>query len=101
MFNFKNLFRRKTTTDSEEFSDSPARRWFLKGSVIGMGAISAVAGLTGLAKSKNIDLKRVYREEVLPGDKILVKNGFEEVSKEETDEIIQQFVNDYKYKKLS
>lgn len=97
MFSF---IKKKLTASKDTLALT--RRWFLKGAVIGGGSIAAVASLVGLTKTvyaKNN--QEAYDRDVIPGDKILQDNGFEEVSKQETDAMIQMFVNDYPKKKLS
>ncbi|MBT4836746.1 MAG: hypothetical protein HON94_05310 [Methylococcales bacterium] len=98
---FKSFFKRFQGQKKKQKDGTDSRRWFLKGTaVFGTAAIAAIS----LARSVNLkrgpaDLQQAYEDDVLPGDRILKERGFEEVSKEETDAMVQMFVNDYDKKR--
>ncbi len=86
-------------------SDEPshARRWFFKG-VATAGVVMASAASLGatLRGGKNkVDYQAAYDRDVIPGDKILQQNGFEEIDQQEKEEMVQMFIDDYKNKKTA
>lgn len=101
MFNILKKLKKTTPEDGQLGEVSQTKRWLFKGVATAGIAAATVGGWMGLqSKSKeNIDYQAAYDQDVLPGDKILQQNGFEEISREETEEIVQMFVDDYKHKR--
>ncbi len=91
----------KLFTSNKKDEPSQARRWFFKGvAVAGVAAASTGGIAASLRNGKTeVDYQAAYDEDVLPGDKILQKNGFEEISQQEKDEMVQMFIDDYEDKK--
>ncbi len=80
---------------------SQTKRLLFKGAATAGVAFAALGGWVGI-RAKNKDKKNyqaAYDQDVLPGDKILKKNGFEEISKNETEAMVKMFIDDYKHKK--
>ena len=80
---------------------SQTRRWFFKGIAMTGVAIASIAGLGADIRGgkTDMDYQAAYDRDVVPGDKILQQNGFEEIDQQEKDEIVQMFVDDYEHKK--
>ena len=77
------------------------RRWFFRGIATAGVAIASIAGLGAAIRGgkTDMDYQAAYDRDVVPGDKILQQNGFEEIDQQEKDEIVQMFVDDYEHKK--
>ncbi len=90
------LFASKKTREP-----SKTRRLFFKGvATAGVAVASAGAFASSLRNGKTeMDYQAAYDQDVLPGDKILQKNGFEEISQQEKEEMLQMFIDDYEDKK--
>ena len=90
LFKFKNL-------------DEPSqtRRWFFKGVATAGVAVASVAGLGAAIRGRktDVDYQAAYDRDVVPGDKILQQNGFEEIDQQEKNEMVQMFIDDYENKK--
>ena len=88
-----------------EFSQpiSQSKRLLFKGMATAGMAVAVIASWKNTRKtSKTNDttnLQAAYDQDVLPGDEVLTKNGFEEISKQETQEIVQMFIDDYEKKR--
>ncbi len=80
---------------------SQARRMFFKGvATVGVAVASAGALASQLRSGKTeMDYQAAYDRDVIPGDKILQDNGFEEISKQEKEDMLQMFIDDYDNKK--
>tara|TARA_Y100000310_G_scaffold237557_1_gene240838 strand:- start:153 stop:446 length:294 start_codon:yes stop_codon:yes gene_type:complete len=78
-----------------------ARRWFFKGNATAGVAITSIAGLgAAIRRGKtDRDYQAAYDRDVVPGDKILQQNGFEEIDQQEKNEMVQMFIDDYENKK--
>jgi len=76
---------------------SQTRRLFFKGvATAGIAVASAGAFAATLRSGKmEMDYQAAYDRDVIPGDKILQKNGFEEISQQEKDDMLQMFIDDY------
>ena len=100
---FKLFKKRQQSTDASGQLDevSQTKRWLFKSVATAGVAATAIGGWIGVSsKSKQeIDPQAAYDQDVLPGDKILQGNGFEEISQEETEEMVQMFINDYEHKR--
>ena len=99
MFNILNKFRKKKENIDQLGEVSQTRRLFFKGVAVAGGALAAVGSIVGIRHKAKMDYQAAYDQDVLPGDKILQKNGFEEISKDEKDAMLSMFIDDYKYKK--
>lgn len=80
---------------------SQARRWLFKGGAAAGVAVATFGGWIGVKAGikEEMDCQAAYDQDVVPGDKILQHNGFEEISRDETDAMVQMFINDHKHKK--
>ncbi len=80
---------------------SQPRRWFFKGVATAGIAIASVASLGAAIRDgkKEMDYQAAYDRDVVPGDKILRQNGFEEIGQQEKEEMVQMFIDDYENKK--
>ena len=80
---------------------SQARRLFFKGMATAGVAIASIAGLGAAMRGGKTDrdYQAAYDRDVVPGDKILRQNGFEEIAQQEKDEMLQMFIDDYENKK--
>ncbi|MCP4370478.1 MAG: hypothetical protein GY797_20555 [Deltaproteobacteria bacterium] len=80
---------------------SQPRRWFFKGVATAGVAIASIAGLGAAVRAgkAEMDYQAAYDKDVIPGDKILQQNGFEEIDQQEKDEMVQMFIDDYENKK--
>ncbi len=80
---------------------SQARRLFFKGVATAGVAVASVSAFAGSFRNgkAEVDYQAAYDKDVLPGDKILQKNGFEEISRQEKEEMLQMFIDDYEDKK--
>ncbi|MCP3687648.1 MAG: hypothetical protein GY784_04465 [Gammaproteobacteria bacterium] len=79
---------------------SQARRMFFKGvATAGVAVASATAFASQLRSDKTeMDYQAAYDRDVIPGDTILQKNGFEEISQQEKEDMLQMFIDDYENK---
>ncbi|HJL66225.1 MAG: hypothetical protein QF586_01415 [Arenicellales bacterium] len=80
---------------------SQARRLFFKGMATAGVAIASITGLGAAMRGGKTDrdYQAAYDRDVVPGDKILQQNGFEEIAQQEKDEMVQMFIDDYENKK--
>ncbi len=80
---------------------SQARRWFFKGVATAGVAVASVAALGAAVRGgkTEVDYQAAYDRDVIPGDKILQQNGFEEIDRQEKDDMVQMFIDDYQDKK--
>ncbi len=79
---------------------SQTRRWFFKGVATAGVAIASIAALGAAFRDGKTDqdYQAAYDRDVIPGDKILQQNGFEEIGQQEKDEMVQMFIDDYENK---
>ncbi len=91
----------KLFASNKKDEPSRTRRWFFKGvATAGIAVASAGAFATSFRNGKSeVDYQAAYDKDVLPGDKVLQKNGFEEISQQEKEEMLQMFIDDYEDKK--
>ncbi len=101
MFNVLKKYRKPDQQTEQPDDISQTKRWLFKGAATAGVALAAFGGWIGLRSDKEnkINYQAAYDQDVLPGDKILQQNGFEEISKEETETIVQMFIDDYEHKK--
>ena len=80
---------------------SQTRRWFFKGVATAGVAVASIAGLGAAIRGRktDVDYQAAYDRDVVPGDKILQQNGFEEIDQQEKDEMVQMLIDDYENKK--
>ncbi len=80
---------------------SQGRRLFFKGAATAGVALASLGSMAAALRkgTTKIDYQAAYDKDVIPGDKILQENGFEEISTEEKDEIVQMFIDDYEKKR--
>jgi len=91
-----NLFKSNNSNEP-----SQARRWFFKGVATAGVAVASIGGIAAAFRNgkTEMDYQDAYDQDVIPGDKILQKNGFEEISSQEKQEMVQMFIDDYEKKK--
>ncbi|MCP4487204.1 MAG: hypothetical protein GY820_07790 [Gammaproteobacteria bacterium] len=91
----------KLFASKKKSEPSRARRMFFKGmATAGVAVASAGAFASQLRNGKSeMDYQAAYDQDVIPGDKILQENGFEEISQQEKEEMLQMFIDDYEDKK--
>lgn len=79
---------------------SQARRWFFKGVATASIAVASIGGIaTAFRQGKaEMDYQAAYDKDVIPGDKILQQNGFEEIGQQEKQEMVKMFIDDYEKK---
>jgi hypothetical protein len=99
MFNVFKWFNKEKKDPNQLGKVSQTRRFFLKGAAMAGGALAAAGSIAGIRSKIKEDYQAAYDRDVLPGDKILQNNGFEEVSKAETEAMVQMFIDDYKHKR--
>lgn len=84
-------------------SDGPSqtRRWFFKGVATAGVALASIGGIAAALRQgkTEMDYQAAYDQDVIPGDKILQNNGFEEISQQEKEEMVQMFIDDYENKR--
>ncbi len=80
---------------------SQTRRWFFKGVATAGIAVASIAALGAAFRGgkTEMDYQAAYDRDVVPGDKILQQNGFEEIDRQEKDEMVQMFIDDFEDKK--
>ncbi len=80
---------------------SQARRLFFKGVATAGVAVASVGAFASQLRSgkAEMDYQAAYDRDVIPGDKILQDNGFEEIGQQEKEDMLQMFIDDYENKK--
>ncbi len=91
------MFRMTKSKDPDGISQP--RRWFFKGVATAGVALASVGGLVTAFRGdkQKMDYQAAYDQDVLPGDKIMQNNGFEEISQAEKEEMAQLFTSDYEH----
>lgn len=87
----------KNTVDNK-LKARTSRRGFIKKALISAVAVTATAGLAKKTASliPEGNLQDKYLDDVLPGDKILAKREYVLMTKEEKEELIKTFADNYK-----
>jgi len=93
------MFKFFKSTNQDEPSKS--RRLFFKGAATAGVALASIGGMAAALRNgkTKIDYQAAYDKDVIPGDKILQQNGFEEIGQEEKEEMVQMFIDDYDKKR--
>jgi hypothetical protein len=103
MFHFLKKYYKSNLSAEPIQEISQTKRLFFKGMATAGVAFAAVGswknGWVNSEKKSDKNLQAAYDQDVLPGDEILQNNGFEEISKQETEEMIQMFIDDYEHKR--